>query len=298
MQLDEWKRKGAPFDHHGHRIFHRVGGNPRNRPALLCIHGFPTASWDWHAVWDALVSRFACVVAPDMIGFGFSDKPRPYPYSVSEQADLHEALLRQLGVRRVHVLAHDLGVTVAQELLARADERLARNDDTLVLESICLLNGALFPESHRPTWVQRLMAGPLGPVAVRFVDERSFGRSLSAVFGPDTQPSRETLRALWALVSENAGHRLAPVLLGYIAERQRHRERWVGALQRTRVPLRLVDGLHDPVSGAHLAARYRELVPDPDVVELPGIGHYPQLEAPGAVVDALFAFQDRVARRP
>src|SRR5687768_4425762 len=136
MRLDDWKRKGAPFDHRGHRIFHRVSGNPRNRPALLCIHGFPTASWDWHELWDTLCGRFACVVAADMIGYGFSAKPRGYRYSVPDQADLHEGLLRQLGIRRVHVLAHDFGDTVAQELIARHDERLAQGDTSLALESV------------------------------------------------------------------------------------------------------------------------------------------------------------------
>jgi pimeloyl-ACP methyl ester carboxylesterase len=77
-----------------------------------------------------------------------------------------------------------------------------------------------------------------------------------------------------------------------MAERRAHRERWVGALVNATIPLRLVDGPEDPVSGAHLAARYRELVPDADVVLLPGIGHYPQVEAPEQVVAAFLAFHD------
>ena len=77
-------------------------------------------------------------------------------------------------------------------------------------------------------------------------------------------------------------------------ERRRHRERWVGALQTTVVPLRVIDGLEDPVSGAHMVARYRELVPHPDVVELDGIGHYPQVEDPQGVVRAFLAFHDRL----
>jgi pimeloyl-ACP methyl ester carboxylesterase len=79
-----------------------------------------------------------------------------------------------------------------------------------------------------------------------------------------------------------------------MAERRRHRARWVGALTRTRVPLRVIDGAADPVSGAHMVARYRELVPDADAVELPGIGHYPQLEAPAAVLAAFLEFHDRL----
>jgi pimeloyl-ACP methyl ester carboxylesterase len=73
-------------------------------------------------------------------------------------------------------------------------------------------------------------------------------------------------------------------------DRIRHRERWVSALQRTRVPLRMVNGAVDPVSGAHMAARYRELVPHPDIVSLEGIGHYPMVEDPPAVLKALLDF--------
>ena len=84
-------------------------------------------------------------------------------------------------------------------------------------------------------------------------------------------------------------------LLGYMEERRLHRARWVGALQATQVPLRVIDGAEDPVSGAHMVARYRELVPRPDVVSLPGIGHYPQTEDAAGVLNAFFEFHARLA---
>jgi pimeloyl-ACP methyl ester carboxylesterase len=59
------------------------------------------------------------------------------------------------------------------------------------------------------------------------------------------------------------------------------------------MPLRFINGLLDPISGAHMVARYRELVPHPDVVELPDAGHYPQLEAPGAVLAAILTHLER-----
>ena len=71
-----------------------------------------------------------------------------------------------------------------------------------------------------------------------------------------------------------------------------YRSRWVGALQNTSVPLRLINGVKDPVSGGHMADRYCELVPHPDVVRLKEIGHYPQVEDPQGVLDAFFAFVD------
>lgn len=68
----------------------------------------------------------------------------------------------------------------------------------------------------------------------------------------------------------------------------------MGALQTTSLPMRLIDGPEDPVSGRPMAERYRELVPRPDVVLLEGIGHYPQVEDPDGVLRALQEFWARL----
>ena len=153
-----------------------------------------------------------------------------------------------------------------------------------------LLNGGLFPETHRARPIQKLLLTPLGPLLSRLSNPRSFARSFAPIFGPNTKPSAEEMAEFWELVSYNDGHRISHELIRYIAERRSNRERWVGALQKTRVPLRLINGPEDPVSGKHMAERYRELVPNPDVVLLPGIGHYPQVEDPAGVVAALRSF--------
>jgi pimeloyl-ACP methyl ester carboxylesterase len=240
-------------------------------------------------VWPLLRDHFR-LIAPDMIGFGFSAKPRGYDYSIADQAEIHEELLAQLGVRTAHVLAHDYGDTVAQELLARFEDRRSTGADGLDLRSMVLLNGGLFPETHRARLIQKLLLTPLGPLLSRLSNERAFARSFAPIFGPSTQPSREELEEYWQLVSYNDGQRISHELIRYIEERRRNRERWVGALQKTSVPLRLVNGPEDPVSGRHMTERYRELVPRPDIVLLEGIGHYPQVENPAGVVGALRTF--------
>jgi pimeloyl-ACP methyl ester carboxylesterase len=292
VTLATWRQTGQIHRYRGRSIFYQTAGAG---PALLCIHGFPTASWDWHAIWPALSARFS-VIAPDMLGFGYSDKPVEHAYSIFDQASLHEDLLRALGVRRVHVLAHDYGDTVAQELLARHEARLEQGDDSLTLASVCLLNGGLFPEAHRPRLVQRLLASRAGRFVGPLLGERAFRASLTAIFGEATPPSDAVLSAFWSLFSHNDGARVVHLLIGYMAERKQHRARWVGALERTRVPLRVINGSADPISGAHMVARYRELVPDADVVELRGIGHYPQVEDPEGVTRAFMAFQDRLSQ--
>jgi pimeloyl-ACP methyl ester carboxylesterase len=292
MTLEQWRAVGGEFRFRGHRIFYASEGQGVGGEALLLIHGFPTASWDWHRIWGELADRFR-LVAPDMLGFGFSGKPNPHVYSIAEQADVHEELLELLAIDRVHVLAHDYGDTVAQELLARAVEGSARQK----IQSVCLLNGGLFPEAHRARFVQKLLAGPLGPWFSRLTNERSFARGFSAVFAPATRPTRDELHDFWRLLSEDDGHRIGHLLIRYLEERLANRERWVGALvdatRKAGIPLRFVNGALDPVSGAHMLVRFRAIVPDADWVSLDAVGHYPQLEDPRGVLRAYLGFLRR-----
>ena len=118
-ELESWKAAGQYFDYLGFDVFYRVAGRPVGAaPALLLIHGYPFNSWDWALIWPTLTERFT-VIAPDMLGMGFSAKPVAYQYTVPDHADMHEALLAHLGIAAVHILAHDLGDSVGQELLAR-----------------------------------------------------------------------------------------------------------------------------------------------------------------------------------
>lgn len=282
--LRAWRDGGEFVTLHGRRIYCRRGGAG---PRLLLIHGFPTSSVDWAPIWPMLTSRFE-VLAFDLLGLGFSAKPRGHRYSVAEQADLAEAVAQHHGWDRAGVLAHDYGDTVAQELLARSDRD--PGNAALRIQRLCLLNGGLFPETHRARPIQRLLASPLGAGLVGLMRRRGFARSLNALFSPTRQLDERAIDEYWALLQHEDGIRAVPSLLGYMAERRRERARWVGALQATGIPLRLICGALDPVSGLHMADRYRELIPCADIVLLEDVGHFPQLEDPGRVFAAASAF--------
>jgi pimeloyl-ACP methyl ester carboxylesterase len=288
VSVTQWAASGRHVDWRGHAIFLRRGGLA-GAPVLVLIHGFPTASWDWEALWAPLAARYD-VLTLDMLGFGLSAKPSRHDYSLLEQADLFEHVLAREGVAEYHVLAHDYGDTVAQELLARQDEPGERPR----LRSVALLNGGLFPETHRPALIQRLLLSPLGPLVGRLASRDSIARTMRRIFGPHTPPDDDLLDTFWTLMTTHGGTAVMHRLIRYMVERRVHRARWVGALQSTRVPLKLIDGAADPISGAHMAERYRALVPAPDVTLLEGIGHYPQVEAPAAVLAAYLAFRARV----
>ncbi len=284
MNLDQWRQQARPMDFRGHRVMVYEGG-PADAPALVMIHGFPTAAWDWHRVWHRLGHRYR-LIAPDLLGFGFSAKPPDFPYSCRMQADLCEATLARRQIESFHVLAHDYGDTVAQELLARRVE----GGPGRGLRSLCLLNGGVFPECHRARPIQQALAGPMGPLIARLMGRKQVMRSLARVFGPDSQPGKVETEILWALIDANDGRKVIPRLLGYIRERQENRDRWVSALLESPVPLMFINGLVDPVSGEHMARRWAELLPSAPLVAIEGIGHYPQLESPGEVLDACLPF--------
>lgn len=284
MDLEQWKNLGRPMPFRGQSVMVYRGGNPDGDPLLL-IHGFPTAAWDWHKTWEAL-GKDHLLIAPDLLGFGFSGKPRNFPYSFRAQADLCEQALAESGVGSWAVLAHDYGDTVAQEMLARRIEA----GPGYRLGPVCLLNGGIFPELQQPRLIQKLLAGPAGPLLARLMRRDRALASLAAVFGPDTQPTPAELATFWDLIEFNGGKLVMPRLLQYLEERRENRDRWVNALSKSPVPLMLIDGLLDPVSGKNMTEGWRRMVPGGELVELPCIGHYPQVEDPGAVLAACLPF--------
>ncbi len=282
IPLSVWRTRGQTFQFQGHDIRYWSAGHGE---PLLLIHGFPNASWDWHYLWQPLSQRYR-VIACDMLGFGDSAKPAGHEYSLVEQADLQQALLAHLHVTEpVHVLAHDYGVSVAQELLARHHEARAG------IASCVFLNGGLFPERHRPLMIQKLLLSPVGWLVGRSFTRDDLVRHICQVHGPHTRPSESALDDCWSLIECNQGNRVLHRLIGYLPERISRRERWVGALLCAGVALRFINGALDPVSGEHMLERYRELVPFPDTVLLPEIGNSPHTEAPAQVLRHYLAFR-------
>ena len=287
MNLNEWRESGKYFDCGASPVFYHL--TEKRDEVLLCLHGFPASSFDYHKIWDALARGFA-VLSFDMIGYGFSAKPTDFGYTTFGQTDVLQKLLEHLEIGRVHVLAHDYGNTITQELLARDEEKRLN----FSIETICMLNGALFPETHRPILAQKILISPAGFLFGKLIPDSIFKKNLASVFGAETQPSEEELDDFAILFKHNGGKRIAHKLIRYMTERAKFRTRWVGALERMRQPFRMINGSEDKVSGAHLVKRFREVVPHKtDIIELDRIGHFPHLEAPEIVLDKFFEFHHK-----
>ena len=286
MTLEDWKNKGQYFNYKNHQVFNIDEGKGK---IIVLIHGFPTASWDWCKMWKPLSDRYR-VLTLDMMGFGFSAKPKNYPYSIFDQADLIEEFLISKNISFVRILSHNYGDTVAQELLARYNDRLGNNQNGLQIESLCFLNGGLFPEKHQPLLIQKILMSPFGSIVGRLFTRKKLGQNFKKIFGPKTQPTEKELDEFWHLINYNEGKYVFHLLIRYMQERKDNRERWVGAIQQSSIPVRFINGLFDPISGQHMVERYKEIILKPDVIELANIGHFPLIEAPDKVLKHYLEF--------
>jgi pimeloyl-ACP methyl ester carboxylesterase len=187
-----------------------------------------------------------------------------------------EAVVADAGAGPVDVIAHDMGTSVATELLAR-DLQGRLNFD---LRRTVLTNGSVMLDraSLRPS--QKILRGPFGAAAARSVNRAGFIRGFGKLFGADRPLDQEEAAAQWALLSHHDGHRIAHLLASYLDERERYASRWHGAVRDWAKPLNFLWALEDPVATTDVLDGLRQLRPTAAVVELRGIGHYPQVEVP------------------
>jgi pimeloyl-ACP methyl ester carboxylesterase len=275
-----WQGRGATEDFRGSpiHVFRQQGEGP----LLLLLHGFPSSSYDWRLLLEQELPPN--LLAFDFLGFGLSAKPREHDYSLFWQADLTEELVRRHGDGRpVFIVAHDMGTSVANELMARdLDGRLA-----MEIAGIVLFNGSMVLEVASPTPAQKALRSRLGPLVARLSSERVFRHQFGSVLSAAHPLSEAEAEDQWSLICHNGGRTLGHRLISYMDQRETHAGRWHGAIREWPGKLSLAWGLQDPVATTAVLAALRKLRPELPVSELPELAHYPQLEDPRRLAEAL-----------
>jgi pimeloyl-ACP methyl ester carboxylesterase len=254
----------------------------RNEPLLL-LHGFPSSSLDWHHIIDPL-ARDRRVVTFDFLGFGLSDKPTGIRYSLFDQATIAEEVARSLGIDRAAVASHDMGDSIAAELYARSIEGKLGFEVTRRV----LTNGSVYIEmAQLSPGQQMLLAMTDEPLPLEIAPtEETFMASIAAIFG-ETPASEDDLRGMWQMLARQDGQTILPRTIRYIEERRQHEERWISALREHPAPITVVWGDRDPIAVYAMAERFVSERPGTPLVTLEGVGHFPMLEAPGPLYDAI-----------
>jgi pimeloyl-ACP methyl ester carboxylesterase len=278
-RVESWRRAGAVEDVLGRELY--VQQRPGDGPLLLLLHGFPSSSYDWRELLALRPGRAALTF--DCLGYGLSEKPRDHVYALAGHADSAEELVRRAGSPPVFIVGHDMGTSVATELMARD----LRGELRMDLTGALLFNGSMLLHLARPTVGQKLLRSRLGPLFSRLTSERGFRAQFSRVFSAEHPLSAEEAADQWSLIAHNGGARIGHLLVHYMAERERFTERWHGAIRDWPGPLTLTWGMRDPVARTAVLDGLRELRPGVPVAELPELAHYPQIEDPAAIAAAL-----------
>jgi pimeloyl-ACP methyl ester carboxylesterase len=277
-----WRDRGRFLTIAGRSLFVADVG-PREAPVVLLLHGFPTSSHDFHRLVPEL-ERTHRVLAFDFLGFGLSDKPTDYSYSLVEQAECVTLLLRHLAVLRVQIVAHDMGTSVACELLALRERGLLPFE----IDAVVLMNGSVHIELASLTPSQKLLRSRFASLFAKLGSRLVFGAQMQRIVGKPL--SKSDLDDMWCQLEHKDGRLRLPETISYVSERTRFWHRWIGALTRLDIPGLVLWGPKDTVALMAIGEKLAGEIPGARLVQLDGLGHYPQLEDAEKTARALEEF--------
>lgn len=292
--VENWKSKGQFLKFKEYDIFYVREGSGDD---LLIIHGYPYNSYEWKDTIEELSENFRVTVF-DLLGMGFSSKPKNHRYSFEDYCEIVNKLMQTLEIGQTHIFSHDLGVSVAQELIARDLE----GKNNFKINSSAFMNGSLFIDVYKPRFIQKILSKSpdiVGKSFSKIMTKNMVNKSVKSVFGAYTQPSDEFLDKQWEILNYNDGKSISYLIGRLVFEKYNYLNRWVNAMQKTSVPMCYIFGPADPNSGSHMARRYEELIPNPKIYSLgKNIGHWPILEVRENMLSKYYQFLNESQRNP
>ena len=266
---------------HGHRVSYRQAGWG---PLVVLIHGITGSSETWADVIEPLAEKYT-VVAPDLLGHGESAKPRG-DYSLGAYASGCRDLLGALGYERGTIVGHSLGGGIALQFAYQFPEYCERlvlvSSGGLGKEVHPLLRAAALPGSElvlplvTPDWALRAGASLAGALErVGFKAGPDLAEAARGYASLADRGAREAFVHTLRAVIDREGQRVSATDRLYLAQD---------------VPTLLIWGTADPIIPAQHGRDARDLIPGSRLVEIPGAGHWPQLDDPARFASELARF--------
>ena len=271
-------------------VFTRRCGTP-GAPALVCVHGFPTASIDFHALTRELGADFDIYLL-DFPGYGLSGKPSaPYIYSLYDDARLLIHAITQLWqLTDYTMLTHDRGTSVGMIALSM----FADLEDASLPSEVVFTNANIYLPLANLTGFQKAL---LDPTVARATARATTPEMLAAGMGATTfMPRRDLdnaeIAALVQCFEHNEQIAVLPDTIQYLNERAADETNWLQALSVSDVNTTLVWGLHDTVAPVRVANYvWQEFLRDKPGLNrywiLPSADHYLQCDAPAQLADVV-----------
>ncbi|MEZ5042087.1 MAG: alpha/beta hydrolase [Saprospiraceae bacterium] len=303
-QLTAWEKSGSylfygPFQH---QLFVKSIGDAQAsaQKTLLLLHGFPESSYSYHAIVTGMLQTFDRIILFDMLGYGLSDKPTEgFTYSLFEQADTAFAVWKHLGVKGGHLLSHDMGTSVATEIVARHENGLMPAWFSDGLQSLTFTNGSMVLSLAKLRVTQKILLSKYGHLMRKVTTFKLFNQQVRSAQGNDKLPADE-IQLLWEANTLQDGHQKAYLTIRYLNDRKRFEQaRWLPALRQTRLPIHICWGDEDAVAQVAMAYHLKEhICKDAQLTIMKGLGHFCQLGSPTQWVAYVSAFYTELKRAP
>jgi len=224
--VQAWHSKGRMVPVLGRQMF--VVEQGAGAETIILVHGFPTSSYDYHRAVDQLSLNFK-VVMFDHLGFGFSDKPVDFSYSLHEQAEQALALWSLLGIEKAHVVSHDMGDSVLTEILARLERGMLPELFTNFFQSVTFTNGGMRYDLINFRLSQVILKSPFGKL-VSDIGSRNFNgmadkmgaKQLATIWGSsyaDNETQMADIQDIQMLNKYKGGSALTHKTIGYLHDR-------------------------------------------------------------------------------
>ncbi len=253
------------------------GGPPGNAEAVVFVHGNPGFSRDWEDLMER-VSGFARCLAPDMPGFGRSDRPDTFDYTVPGYARHLGGLLSSRGVSKVHLVLHDFGGPWGLAWALANPTSLA---------SLTLINTGLLPGYRWHTFARIWRTPLLGELYMASASRTGFNLILK--HGNPRGLPKPFIDAMYDNI--DSGTKRAILRLYRSANNPGEMaEKYGQAFRSWTCPVLVIWGRADPYIRVQYAERQRDYFPQAEVAILDDSGHWPFADNPDAVASILLPF--------
>jgi pimeloyl-ACP methyl ester carboxylesterase len=251
----------------GAKIHYQEFGDPA-KPVVILIHGYTASVYVWKTTAPQLAEAGFRVIAVDLLGFGYSEKPSWFDYSIQSQARMISRFMDRLGIGRASIVGSSYGGAVALDLTLDYPERV----DKLVLADAVCNDDALDHPILRLTSIRGI-----GELLTPFIaDSKLFlkRRMHSTLAKPNhhmiTQERIDSVRR--PLLSREGHHSLLATSRNWSAARL---ERDAHLIER---PTLIIWGEQDTVIPISNGYKLHNEIPNSRFVVLKDCGHVPQEE--------------------
>lgn len=271
-----------------HRLY--VREYPGKDPAIMLMHGFP----DNIHLYDRLIPYLSPprrVVAFDFLGWGASDKPVGYPYTATNQMLEIDAVLQQLKLERVVLVAHDASGPPAIDWGLVHPERVAGL--VLLNTYYCEMPTLRAPEAIWlfSTPLIRNIARPVSQMFGDLIFRRMYRWQVGRFFR-DADVRNEFVPLLYQQFDATPSARPAFFRLNEdLLPTIKARSKMIPKLREFRRPVRIIFGDADPYLNKGVAQSFHEFFPTSDLFLLPKARHFVQMDEPEEVARLILSMQ-------